>query len=69
MWPSMDKAFDECVQKYRWKRGVGEFDREETAAILDLMRQMLLFWPEEQLTAEEVLQSKWMVKWVLPDFE
>lgn len=69
VWPLMDKAFDECVQKYRQKRGVGEFDREETAAILDLMRRMLSFRPEERPTAEEVLQSKWMVEWVLPDFE
>ncbi|KAL4920722.1 kinase-like domain-containing protein [Aspergillus aurantiobrunneus] len=41
---------------------------EEAAAILDLMRRMLNFRPEERLTAQEVLQSEWMVKWALPAF-
>jgi serine/threonine-protein kinase SRPK3 len=70
VWPPIDEAFEEGVQKYRRKRDrVGEFDREETAAILDLMRRMLAFRPEERPTAEEVLKSEWMVKWVLPDFD
>ncbi|ODM15750.1 hypothetical protein SI65_08984 [Aspergillus cristatus] len=68
VWPPINQAFEEGVQEYRRKRGrVGEFDREETAAILDLMRRMLAFRPEERPTAEEVLESEWMVKWVLPD--
>ncbi|KAJ9291922.1 hypothetical protein DTO021C3_362 [Paecilomyces variotii] len=69
VWPPIDKAFEEGVQMYRRKCKVGEFDEEESAAILDLMRRMLAFRPEERPTAEEVLQSEWMLKWVLPDFE
>lgn len=70
VWPPIDEVFEEGVQKYRRKRDrVGVFGREETAAILDLMRRMLAFRPEERPTAEEVLQSEWMVKWVLPDFD
>ncbi|KAK2762653.1 hypothetical protein FQN54_000826 [Arachnomyces sp. PD_36] len=69
VWPSMNDAFEEGVQKYRRQRKFGEFDREETAAILDLMRRMLTFRPEDRPTVNEVLQSEWMVKWVLPDFE
>ncbi|KAF7182862.1 hypothetical protein CNMCM7691_002606 [Aspergillus felis] len=69
VWPSIDEAFEEGVQKYRRKSGrVSEFDREEMAAILDLMRRMLAFRPEERPTAEEVLKSEWMVKWVLPEY-
>ncbi|RLL98661.1 hypothetical protein CFD26_107700 [Aspergillus turcosus] len=69
VWPSIDKAFEEGVQKYRRKSGrVDEFDREEMAAILDLMRRMLAFRPEERPTAEEVLKSEWMVKWVLAEY-
>jgi len=68
VWPSMDKAFEEGVQKYRRKLRANEFDREETGAIIDLMRRMLAFRPEERPTADEVLQSEWMVKWALPDF-
>lgn len=42
MWPSIDKEFEEGVQRYRRKSSrVDEFDTEEVAAILDLMRRML----------------------------
>ncbi|KZF22827.1 kinase domain protein [Xylona heveae TC161] len=67
--PPIDKAFEEKVQKWRRKTGMGEYEKEETAAILDLMRRMLAFEPDERLTAEEVLQSEWMTKWALPDLE
>lgn len=67
VWPPIDQAFEDSVQKYRRMDGMGEFDRKETDAILDLMRRMLAFRPEERPTAEEVLKSEWMVKWVLPD--
>ncbi|KAK3296636.1 kinase domain-containing protein [Chaetomium fimeti] len=68
--PALEDAFEEFVQKYRRKRAeVGVFGEEETAAIVDLMRKMLAFRPEERPTADEVLKSEWMVKWVLPDFE
>ncbi|PGH13635.1 hypothetical protein AJ80_06267 [Polytolypa hystricis UAMH7299] len=69
VWSPIDRAFEEWVQKYRRKRGVGEFGKEETAAISDLMRRMLAFRPEERPSAQEVLESEWIVKWVLPDFE
>lgn len=69
-WPTLDVAFEEFVQKYRRKwPEVGIFGDDEAAAILDLMRRMLAFRPEERLTAEEVLGSEWMRKWVLPDVE
>ncbi|KAB8203010.1 kinase-like domain-containing protein [Aspergillus parasiticus] len=69
VWSSIDEVFEEGVQRYRRKFGMGEIDREETAAILDLMCRMLTFRQEERPTAREVLQSRWMVDWVLPDFE
>ncbi|PGH33914.1 CMGC protein kinase [[Emmonsia] crescens] len=69
VWPPIDQAFEDGVQKYRRMDGMGEFDEEETAAVLDLMRRMLAFRPEERPTIEEVLQSEWMAQWVLPDVE
>ncbi|MBZ6422118.1 MAG: hypothetical protein LBE43_00345 [Staphylococcus aureus] len=44
----IEEAF-EVVQMYRRKR-VCEFDREEAAAIIDLMRRMFAFRPEERPT-------------------
>ncbi|KUL87781.1 hypothetical protein ZTR_03265 [Talaromyces verruculosus] len=69
VWPLLEQACEEGVQKYRRRtQKVKEFDEEEIAAILTLMRRMLVFRPEDRLTAEEVLQSEWMVKWALPEF-
>lgn len=69
-WPSLDNTFEEFVQKYRRKREApGTFDDQEVPAILDLMRRMLRFRPEERLTINEVLESEWMVKWALPELE
>lgn len=70
VWPPINEAFEEGVQKYRRKSTrVDEFSREEAVAILDLMQRMLAFPPEERPTAEEALKSEWMVKWALPNFE
>ncbi|KKK12035.1 hypothetical protein AOCH_007679 [Aspergillus ochraceoroseus] len=68
VWPGIEMAFEDTVQKYRRKRGC-EFDTEETTAIIDLMRRMLVFRPEERLTIQEVLQSEWVVKWALPQLK
>lgn len=69
-WPNLEDAFEEDVQKYRRKReAAGTFDEHETRAILQLMRGMLQFRPEERLTIDEVLKSDWMVKWALPQLE
>jgi serine/threonine protein kinase len=69
-WPSLENAFEEFVQKCRRKRpAAGTFEDEETQAILELMRGMLPFRPEERLTIDEVLRSEWMVNWALPQLE
>ena len=68
-WPSIERAFEEYVQKFRRERAHGGFAKEEKTAILSLMRDMLQFQPGKRPTIEEVLASEWMVKWVLPEFE
>jgi hypothetical protein len=69
VWPPRNEAFEEGVQKYRQMDKIGEFDREEASAILDLMCRMLAFRPGDRPPAEEVLDSEWMVRWALPDFQ
>ena len=69
-WPSIEEAFEEFVQKYRRKQEVaGAFGKEETSAILDVMRHMLKFQPHERLTIEEVLRSEWIARWAMPQLE
>ncbi|KAF1912614.1 kinase-like domain-containing protein [Ampelomyces quisqualis] len=70
IWPCLENAFEEFVQKYRRRReAAGKFEEKETQAILDLMRSMLKFRPKERLSIDEVLNSEWMVKWALPQLE
>ncbi|GAQ35826.1 hypothetical protein AtubIFM56815_002976 [Aspergillus tubingensis] len=69
VWPVLDLTFEQGVREYRRQGRVGDFGDDETAAILELMRGMLRFKPKERLTIEEVLQSEWMSKWVMPDYE
>ncbi|TWU71525.1 hypothetical protein ED733_003219 [Metarhizium rileyi] len=67
--PPIDKHFDDRVQFYRQKRNMGLFSDEEKAALLVLLRGMLKFHPDDRLSVDDVLKSKWMVKWALPEFE
>ncbi|PLB49673.1 kinase-like protein [Aspergillus steynii IBT 23096] len=67
-WPTLEGSFEEGVQKWRRRRGPA-IQESEKAAFLDLMRRMLSFRPEERPTAEEVLESEWMVEWAAPDCE
>ncbi|KAL3488151.1 kinase-like domain-containing protein [Aspergillus germanicus] len=68
VWPSIEQASEDGMQKYRRKHDIGESSSEETIAIFHLMRRMLAFRPEDRPSVEEVLKSEWMVKWVMPDY-
>ncbi|KAK7913973.1 kinase domain protein [Apiospora marii] len=66
-WPPLEQAFEVFVQRYRREQeAMGVFGEEETRAILELMRGMLRFRPEERMTIQEVLRSEWMTRWALP---
>lgn len=60
-----------------WHMGRGEtpetceWDVEggEMRALEDLLKGMLVFEPDARLTAEQVLESEYMVKWALPAWE
>ncbi|EQL00026.1 hypothetical protein G6O67_006186 [Ophiocordyceps sinensis] len=68
-WPPLAEAF-EIMQAFRRQvPATGIYDQDEAAAILNLIRRMLVFEPGKRPTAEEVLASEWMVKWARPDFE
>ncbi|KAJ0418441.1 kinase-like protein [Aspergillus carlsbadensis] len=45
------------------EEGLGE---AEKSALLAMFRKMLAFRPEERLTAAEIMQSEWMLRWALP---
>ncbi|KAL3439695.1 kinase-like domain-containing protein [Aspergillus insuetus] len=57
-WRSLgDELFEDCVQKWRRKKGWEEIAQDEKTAFLGLMRRMMKFRPEEQPTADGVLKD------------
>ncbi|KAI2010790.1 hypothetical protein LOZ52_005036 [Ophidiomyces ophidiicola] len=71
-WEERDQFFDPCQYPKdgrQLKPYMGVFDKDEKAAVLDLIRRMLMFRPGQRLTVEEVMETEWMVKWALPAFE
>lgn len=45
------------------------FDAKERAAIFDMLRPMLSFKPENRSTTKQILETEWMVKWALAEYE
>lgn len=68
VWPRLDQAFEERVQQFRREDDMDVFSDEESAAILNMMMEMLKFKPEDRFTIKQVLESDWMVKWAAPKF-
>ncbi|EED16447.1 srpk, putative [Talaromyces stipitatus ATCC 10500] len=66
---SWEDRFEDSVQEPRKEAGISAFDEEEKNALFSLLWEMLKFRPEERLTAHKVLQSDWMVKWALPEYD
>ncbi|KAL3481025.1 kinase-like domain-containing protein [Aspergillus californicus] len=67
-WRTLDESFEHGIRGFRQKKG-DKITDEEKGAFLDLMRRMLAFRPGDRMTSTEVLNSEWMVKWALPDYE
>ena len=63
---SWDDRFEDSVQQPRLDSGIHPFDPQERNAVSSMLRAMLSFRPEDRLTAKQVLESEWMVKWALP---
>ncbi|KPM45164.1 hypothetical protein AK830_g1413 [Neonectria ditissima] len=66
---SLDDRFETSMQVPRQKKRMPPFELEERKAIFAMLRSMLTFVPEDRSTASQVLDSEWMVKWALPQYE
>ena len=56
LWPSPGEVFEEFVQRSRRKGEERGVFGEERRAIIELMRGMFRFRPEEHLTIDQVLK-------------
>ena len=66
---SLEHRFEYAIQKARRDSKMAEMDDEEKQAFLELMRSMLKFQPEDRVSAQQVLESRWMQNWAKPAFE
>ncbi|KAJ5188447.1 hypothetical protein N7491_004772 [Penicillium cf. griseofulvum] len=66
---SWEDRFEDSVQGPRQEEGMPLVEPAERDAIFSMLRSMLVFRPESRATAKQILDSEWMVKWALPEFE
>lgn len=66
---SWNDRFESSIQRPRREEGMEEMGTEEKTALLAMIRSMLAFRPEERPTAQQILESEWMVRWAIPAFE
>jgi len=63
----LEELFESEVQMPRREVGMKEIDKEEKAALLEMLKGMMAFKPGERVTAEQTKKSEWMRKWGLPE--
>ncbi|KAJ5594692.1 uncharacterized protein N7459_000900 [Penicillium hispanicum] len=68
-YPSWEDRFTRNVQQPRQEKGMPLLAPSERNAFLAMLRPMLSFWPQHRPSAQQVLESEWMVKWALPEYE
>ena len=66
---SWEDRFETCVQRPRIEEGMPALETSERDALSSMLRSMLSFRPEDRPSARQVLESEWMVKWALPEYE
>ena len=59
---SWENCFETTVQQPRMKEGRPHFESCERDALFPMLRSMLCFRPENRSSAQQVLESEWMVK-------
>ena len=66
---SLDECFERSTQEPRRTRGMVPSEQDEKEAFLVMIRAMLAYQPEDRITAVGVLQSEWMTKWAMLEYE
>ncbi|KAM5485433.1 hypothetical protein MaudMau93_005428 [Microsporum audouinii] len=67
---SLERRYDWCISEPRKTMGLKGDDLQDDSekhAFLDLMQMMLVHEPSKRSTIDDVVNSDWVQKWVLPD--
>ncbi|KAF5550957.1 SRPK2 bound unphosphorylated [Fusarium mexicanum] len=65
---SWDRRFSQWIQEPRKSEGTETINSEEAAALLNLLKRMLAWKPENRPPAQQVLESEWVKEWALPAY-
>ena len=66
---SWDRRFAQWIQEPRKTRNMEIVNEGERDALLNLLKRMLSWRPNERPNAEEVLEMAWMREWALPAYK
>lgn len=66
---TLEDRFELNVHRPRIEEGMPPFESSERDSLCSMLRSMLSFRPENRPSAQQVLESEWMVKWALPEYE
>ncbi|GKZ31863.1 hypothetical protein AbraIFM66950_000774 [Aspergillus brasiliensis] len=66
---SWEDRFGKHIQQPRIQERMPPLQLKERDALISMLRSMLRFTPADRPSAQQVLESEWMVKWALPDYE
>ncbi|KAL1883302.1 hypothetical protein Daus18300_000360 [Diaporthe australafricana] len=64
---TLEDRFEHSIQAPRRDVGMETVGEQERVALLDMLRGMLAFIPEERPTAARLMTCDWMTKWALPN--
>ena len=64
---SFEQRFEWNVQSWRRFYKFEEVSEEEKAALINMLKAMLTFKPGDRVTAKQIVKSKWMKEWALPE--
>jgi serine/threonine-protein kinase SRPK3 len=64
---SFEQRFEWNVQSWRRFYKFEEVSEEEKAALINMLKAMLAFKPGDRVTAKQIVKSKWMKEWALPE--
>lgn len=66
---TLEDRFESATQAPRCEEGMNPFEQDEKDALIAMLRSMMSYKPEDRITAAEVLESEWMTKWAMPEYE
>jgi len=66
---AMEYQYEDSIQEPRRQDGREPLAKAELEAFVGMIRQMLVYEPENRGTVQDVLRTEWMTSWAIPAYE